>query len=548
MNIAELHEAIAAAIPDAECLVFGDRRMTWGDITDRSRRLGAIFRAHGLGLHKERCELENWQSGQDHIALYMYNCNEYMEGMLGAFKCRATAVNVNYRYKEDELVYLLDNSQSKAIIFHSQFAPMLESIRDKLPLITLWIQVDDGSGTPLMAGALDYDEILTAAEPEPMDEGVTSDDLFVVYTGGTTGMPKGVLWRQQDILFSLMSQLPSDISLPDFVESAIKKVKAGRGGKAMPLAPMMHASGSCMAFGAWFRGDVVVLQKTVDSFDAEEIVSTMEREKVNHATMIGDAFALPLLKEMDRKPYDLSSMTFMNSGGALLSEINKDRLQAHMPNLILLDAVGSSEAGRQAINISSGGKTTSSVKFQMLEHSCVVDADCTRILKSGETEIGWVAQGGHVAMGYFNDAEKSAATFPIIEGMRYAIPGDRATLNEDGTFQFLGRESITINSGGEKIFAEEVEIAIKSLGGIEDAQVVGVPSKEWGQKAVALVSVQDGHDIDEAAVRAHCRAIISTYKVPKNVIVMDVIKRAPNGKADYKWAAQIAAQTPGVVS
>lgn len=193
MNIAELHEAIAAAIPDAECLVFGDRRMTWGQINDRTRRLGAIFRAHDLGLHTERCELENWQSGQDHIALYMYNCNEYMEGMLGAFKCRAAGVNVNYRYKEDELVYLLENSEAKAIMFHAQFAPVLEGIRSKLPLIKLWIQVDDASNTPLMDGAIDYETALAEASPEPMDAQATSDDLYIVYTGGTTGMPKGVL-------------------------------------------------------------------------------------------------------------------------------------------------------------------------------------------------------------------------------------------------------------------------------------------------------------------------------------------------------------------
>lgn len=315
----------------------------------------------------------------------------------------------------------------------------------------------------------------------------------------------------------------------------------------MPLAPMMHASGSCMAFGAWFRGDTVILQETVDSFIGEEIISTMEREKVTHATLIGDAFALPLLEEMDRKSYDLSSMVMINSGGAMLSEHNKIRLQDHMPNLVLLDAVGSSEAGRQAINISARGKTTSSVDFEMLENSCVISADRTRVLEAGEDEIGWIAQGGHVAMGYFNDEEKSVKTFPIIGDMRFAVPGDRATLNPGGGFHFLGRESITINSGGEKIFAEEVEVAIKAIAGIEDAQVVGVPSPEWGQKAVALVSLLEGCALNEAEIRAQCRKIISTYKVPKNVIVLDAIKRAPNGKADYKWAAQVATNAPGVV-
>ena len=546
MNIAKLHEAIAAAIPDAECLVHGERRMTWGQINDRTRRLAAYFTAHGLGLHTQRESLENWQSGQDHIALYMYNCSEYMEGMLGAFKCRASAVNVNYRYKEDELVYLLDNSQAKCVIYHAQFAPMLQGICSRLPHVRLWIQVADHSGEPLMRGAVDYETILASTPAQPMDQDASSDDLYIVYTGGTTGMPKGVLWRQEDMLFSLISQLPADTPEQKFVDFAQQKALDGASGKCMPLAPMMHASGSCMAFGAWFRGDVVVLQNTVDRFDSEEIVATMEREQVTHATLIGDAFAQPLLQEMDRKTYNLSAMAMINSGGAVLSQHNKARLQKHMPNLVLIDAVGSSEAGSQAVNISTNGKTTSSVNFQMLAHSCLVNSDRTRILAGDEKGIGWVAQGGHVAMGYLNDAHKSAETFPVIDGMRYAVPGDRAKFDEAGGFHFLGRDSITINSAGEKIFAEEVEVAIKSLEGIEDAQVVGVKSQQWGQKVVALVSLVAGGVLTEDAIRHHCRSIISTYKVPKQIIFMDTIKRAPNGKADYKWAADIATRRSAV--
>ena len=467
------------------------------------------------------------------------------EGMLAAFKCRASAVNVNYRYKEDELIYLLDNSQAKAILFHGQFAPMLNHIRKRLPRLRLWVQVDDGSGEPLMDGAVDYESILAGTAPKPMDPDASSDDTYIVYTGGTTGMPKGVLWRQEDMFFSLISQLPATTPIQKFVDFAANKAAEGACGKAMPLAPMMHASGSCMAFGAWFRGDAVVLQATAERFDAQEIVSTMAREKVTHATLIGDAFARPLLQEMEREDYDLSAMAVIQSGGAMLSEHNKEGLQKHMPNMLLIDAVGSSEAGSQAVNVSSGAKTTSSVNFQMLEHACLVDADRTRILQPGEKEVGWVAQGGHVAMGYFNDEQKSAATFPVIDGMRYAVPGDRATLNEDGGFHFLGRESITINSGGEKIFAEEVEVAIKTFAGIGDAQVVGVASKQWGQKVVALASLEADCLHDEAAIRAHCRGVISTYKVPKHVILVDTIVRAPNGKADYKWAADVAAQTLG---
>jgi len=546
MNIAELQEAIAGALPEFECLIYGERRMTWAEVNDRTQRLAAYLRKQDFGIRKERADLTNWQSGQDHIALYMYNGNEYLESMLGAFKCRATTINVNYRYKEDELVYLLEDSESQGIIFHAQFAPMLDNLRSRLPNIRLWIQVDDGSGEGMLEGALDYEQVLADTAPAPMDTDASSDDLYMVYTGGTTGMPKGVLWRQHDMLFSLISQQPQDTSIEQFVQAARHKANQDVVGKSMPLAPMMHASGSCMAFGAWLRGDAVVLQKTADRFDAEEIVSTMEREKVNHATLIGDAFAQPLLKEMDHKSYDLSAMSFINSGGAVLSEHNKQRLQEHMPNLTLLDAVGSSEAGRQAVSIYTSGGTNKSLNFKMLENSCVVNYDCDRILRAPEKEPGWVAQGGHIAMGYLNDADKTRRTFPVIDGMRYAIPGDRARLDDNGGFQFLGRESITINSGGEKVFAEEVELAIKSLQGIEDTQVVGIPSREWGQKVVALVATHARADLDENSITAHCRDAISAYKVPKHVVFVEQISRGPNGKADYKWAKETALSQLGV--
>ncbi len=542
MNLARLQEAISAAIPATECLIFGARRYTWADYNDRTRRLAEFMRRQGLSLHQERGELENWQSGQDHVALYMHNGNEYLEALMAAFKCRATAINVNYRYKGDELVYLLRDSGAKAIIYHGRFAAMLETLRPQLPDIKIWVQVEDGTGAALLDGAVEFEAALAACPPAPMDSDCSDDDLFIIYTGGTTGLPKGVLWRQTDIFFGLIAQTPVGTSQEQTVADVRRRVNKGRTkgnlGKAMPLAPMMHASGTCMSLGAMFRGSAIVIQETVDRFDAAEIVAMFERERITQATLIGDAFALPLLAEMDKGGHDLSAMSMINSGGAILSPRNKERLQAHMPEMLLVDAVGSSEAGRMAMNLSKGGETESSVDFKMDVNACVISPDRTRILRPGDDDIGWVAQNEPVALGYLNDPEKTAHSFPTIAGRRYAVPGDRARMNDDGSYHFMGRDSITINSGGEKIFAEEIEAALKVMPGILDAQVVGIPDKTWGQKVVAIVSTEI--ELGEAQVRDHCKALIADYKAPKSVVFVAELYRAPNGKADYEWARDIA--------
>ena len=545
MNLAKLQEAIAAAIPETECIIFGQRRFTWGQFNERTRRFASCMTKHGLGLHQERDALENWQSGQDHIALYLYNCNEYLEALLGAFKCRAAAINVNYRYKGDELVYLLKNSGAKAIVFHARFAEMLEGLRDQLPEITVWLQVADDSDAPLMEGAIDYEAALASSNPDQIDPGCCDDDLFIIYTGGTTGMPKGVLWRQTDIFFGLIAQTPVGTTQDQTVADVRRRVDGGRLGKAMPLAPMMHASGTCMALGAMFRGSAIVIQDTVDHFDAREIVSIFEREEITQATLIGDAFALPLLAEMDRGDYNLSAMSMINSGGAVLSPNNKIRLQEHMPEMLLVDAVGSSEAGRQAMNLSKGGKTKSSVDFSMDPTARVISEDRTRILQAGDDETGWVAQREPVAMGYLNDGPKTAVSFPTIDGERYAVPGDRARMNDDGSYHFLGRDSVTINSGGEKIFAEEVEVTLKSLTGIIDATVVGIQDATWGQKVVAIISTAPDAAITERQVQDHCKTMTASYKAPKNVIFVDEVFRAANGKASYEWARDVANKALG---
>jgi fatty-acyl-CoA synthase len=505
MNLAKLHEAISEHFHDKECLVYGDRRFTWGQFTDRTRRLATLFRKHGLGVYRERSELENWESGQDHIALFLHNCNEYLEGLMGAYKCRAVPFNVNYRYQREELLYLLQNAQTKAVVYHARFAPLLEGIQKQLPEITLWLQVDDDSGQPLLLGALDYERALLASRADPMDESASGDDLFMIYTGGTTGMPKGVLWRQQDIFHALIaSYLPDGITRDEVVEKAVNRMERTRTGMALP--PFMHASGCCIAMGVWFMGNTLVIQSSTGRFVAEEVVQEMASEQVASIAIVGDAFAEPLLSVLDKGEHDLSALRLISSGGALLSERNKQRFQQHLPQVIVYDVLGSSETGQQGMNISRDQQVASSVDFQMTDGSTVIDNSMRKILPAGSEDIGWMAQHGRVALGYLNDPAKTAKTFPVVDGVRYSVPGDRATVNADGTFHLLGRESVTINSGGEKVFSEEVESVIKRLPGVRDAQVIGTPCERFGQQVTALIASQSSVGLTVEDVQQHCRA------------------------------------------
>ncbi len=541
MNLAKLHEAISEHFHDRECLVYGERRFSWGEFTERTRRLAALFRSHGLGAHKERSQLENWESGQDHIALYLYNCNEYMEGLMSAYKCRAVPFNVNYRYRQEELVYLLQNAQTRAIVYHARFAPLLQGIRKQLPEIKLWLQVDDGSGQPLLRGALDYERALRTSHAEPMDESASGDDLFMIYTGGTTGMPKGVLWRQLDIFHALIaSYLPDGISQEQVVELAVSRMERAKTGMALP--PFMHASGCCVAMGVWFMGNTLLIQSSTERFVAEEVVQEMASERVASIAIVGDGFAEPLLEVLERGEHDLGSLRLISSGGAILSERNKQRFQQHLPKVIIYDVLGSSETGQQGMNISRDEQVASSVDFQMTDGSTVIDTGLSKILPPGSDDIGWMAQRGHVALGYLNDPAKTAKTFPVVEGVRYSVPGDRARVNADGSIHLLGRESVTINSGGEKVFSEEVESVIKRLPGVRDAQVIGTPCDRFGQQVTALIASHSSAGLIDEDVKQHCRAHLADYKMPRRVFLVENIERTLTGKPDYEWAKATARQ------
>jgi len=543
-NLATLHEAIAGAVPDRDCIVFRDRRLSWADVTDRSRRFAAVLRDHGHGLVDDPATVEPWASPHDQVALYLHNGNEYLEAMLGAFKARAAPFNVNYRYVAEELIYLLRDAGARAVVYHSAFAPTLGEVLGELEVAPLLVQVDDGSGHPLLPGALEYEAALAAADPALAEALVTSwspDDRYVLYTGGTTGMPKGVLWRQGDFLPAALGFRRRDGS--DF-ESIAEVVDAARPGRlrALPAAPFMHGAAHWNAWSAWLSGGTVVVQDEPSRLDPVDVFRVCEREQVTSLLIVGDAFARPLADELRRCDYDLSALRFLLTGGAVLSASTKDDLIALVPHLTIVDILGSSESGRQGVT-STNAATPSGHgqgRFAPTPSAAIVSADLRRVVPVDDHSEGWLAQRGRVPLGYLGDPGKTAATFPTIDGERFAVPGDRARYDEDGLIELHGRESVTINSGGEKIFAEEVEHALKDHPQVFDAVVVGRPSERWGQEVVALVKLRDGADVTDAQLLATCGRHIARYKFPKAIVRLDHIERSPSGKADYRWATAAA--------
>ncbi|MEM7409161.1 MAG: acyl-CoA synthetase [Myxococcota bacterium] len=532
-NLAWLMEAIAERVPDRECLVFRDRRFLWRDTHERTRRLADVLRRAGLGCHVERGRLENWESGQDHVGLYLHNGNEYLEGMLGSWKARAVPVNVNYRYVDEELVYLFQNSDVRAIVFHARFAPTLARIRAQLPQVRLWLQVSDESSEPLLPGAIDYEAALAGADPSaPRD--LSPDDLYILYTGGTTGMPKGVLWRQEDIFRSAFYTRPVDTA-EEVVERAV------RGDiRALPAPPFMHGAAHWVAFNMWSLGGTIVVQNDPARLDPDDIWSTVERERVTAMTIVGDAFGRPLADALAHGNYDTSSLRLLTSGGAILTASLKRELLEQLPGVQIVDALGSSESGSQARHETKSAGAAETGRFQLAPDNLVLREDLSGPVAEDSGEVGWLARTGRVPLGYLGDPEKTAKTFPVVGGVRYAVPGDRAALEPNGDLRLLGRDSVTINSGGEKIFAEEVEQALKHHPAVYDTVVVGTPHERWGQQVTALVRLRPDQTPAEEVLLAVARSHIAGYKLPKRFVFVDEIQRSPSGKADYRWAKERA--------
>jgi fatty-acyl-CoA synthase len=532
LNLAAVHEAIAAAIPDRECIVWRDRRLTWADITDRSRRIAAVLSDHGLRPHRSLADCEPWESPQDHVALYLHNGNEYLEALLGAAKARCAGVNINYRYVAEELQHVLADSGAQAIVYHGAFAATLAAVLPSLPHLRLLIQVDDGSGTPLLPEAIEYEAALAAATPRA-PTGLSPDDLYILYTGGTTGMPKGVLWRQADFLAACLG-------IDQTTEQLVAAATTGSL-RALPAPPFMHGAAHWNALSAWLAGGTVVIQDDPLRLDADDILSTVARERVTSLLIVGDAFARPLVDALRNGHHDLSGLRFLLTGGAVLSASVKEELIELVPHLHIVDVLGSSETGRQGVQRSTRARGSSSGTFDRSPTADVLSEDLSRILEPGDVELGWLAQTGRVPLGYLGDPTKTARTFPVVGGVRHAVAGDRARILLDGGIELHGRDSVTINTGGEKVFAEEVEQALKRHPAVFDAVVVGRASERWGQEVVGVVQLRPGsEDTTDDELRAAAAPHIARYKVPKAFVRVPIIQRSPSGKPDYRWAAAAA--------
>jgi len=523
LDIATLHEALAAEFANDPCVI-ADRTWTWTETTDRTRRLASVLRANGLGESRPDASCPAWQTGQEHMGILLHNCAEYLEAQLAAHKASVVPFNINYRYTADELTYLLRDAQPKALVYGHAFTSLLAEVLPSLEIRPLLLQV----GGELLPGALDYEAALAAAKPEVFDP--SPNDRSLLYTGGTTGMPKGVIWRSGDMVsgpFGIRGKDGSPLDLTGAVARA-RRVR----GRILPAPPLMHGAGLAVAMGAWMGGGTVVIPPRPERFDPVVLLDTVERERVTSLCIVGDAFASPIVAELERRHTVPTDLRLIVSAGAALREQLKERLAQLLPRARVTDLIASSE-GMMGRKDAVGGKRMDSSRGAV-----VLSDDRTRLLPPGGEEVGWLATGGAVPLGYLGDPDKTAQTFVSVDGKRYSVPGDRARALADGGIEFLGRDATTINTGGEKVYADEVETVVRALPGIVDAVVVGRPSERWGQEVVALVRNANGGP--RADLGALCRIHLAGYKVPKEFIVVDEIRRHANGKPDYKWAVATA--------
>jgi acyl-CoA synthetase (AMP-forming)/AMP-acid ligase II len=524
-------DEIAQQVPDRVMTVCGERRSTFGQTAERTRRLANYLSHSGFGAHQERDQLQNWECGQDRVALIMHN-DLYPDMLVACLKARVIPVNVNYNYTPREVAELLAYLKPRGVIYHralgAKFADVLPAGADLL------LSIDDGSSVSELRGAVPLEEALAAGDS---DAGVqpSPDDLIMVCTGGTTGRPKGVLWRQADMYVASMNG--ADHDAPEEIHEKVQNL----GAPWFAVSPLMHAAGMWTAFSAVLSGQTVVLHDTSKRFEPRIVLETAEREKVGLMTMVGDAYAGPIAEELGRKSYDLSSLFAIGTGGAGTNLKNQQALLEYLPNILLINGYGSSETGNMGFGHNQRGNHTDTFAFR--DGGLVLSEDYDRFLEAGEAQIGWVARTGRIPLGYFEDPDATSKTFPEVSGIRVVISGDRAAIDADGTLRLFGRDSLVVNTGGEKVFVEEVEEVLRVHPDIVDALVVGRESERWGQEVVALVHLRDGVELSHETLHGHCVAELARFKAPKEFIAVDQVKRLGNGKADYRWAKSRAAQS-----
>jgi fatty-acyl-CoA synthase len=537
-NWATLWEALADAQPDQTAVVIGADTLTWSELDDRAARLATVLSERGAGIGTR-------------IAQLMYNCTEYLESSYAAFKLRATPVNVNYRYKAPEIAYICDNAGAEVLIFHGSLGPQVADAVADIPTLRVLLQVDDGS--PLVEGAEWYHELVAAAAPaERIDR--SGEDTLMLYTGGTTGNPKGVVWRHVDLFGALgfTAYVSAGVDVPTTPEEvgriAAELHAEGRSPVMLCAPPLMHGTALFLAIGAFVMGGTVVLLGS-RSFDANELWDLVQRHRVTQISLVGDAFARPLNAALDEAEangviHDLTSVTRIVSTGATLSADQKRAFQRRLPNAVIIDMIGASEGGPFATSMTMPGtEPPETAVFTVPPNVVTIDPMTDQVLPRGSDVPGMLAATGPMPRGYWGDEAKTAETFRTIDGVRYTVPGDFATIAEDGTVTLLGRGSVCINSGGEKIYPEEVEVAARKHPNVIDANAVGVPHERFGEAVVLVCSVKE--PTTEADVIATVKASIADYKAPRRVVFVPEVYRAPNGKADYRWAREraIAATT-----
>lgn len=529
-HFATAWEAVADHCADRVAVVTDHRRTSWRDLQDRAARIAQVLTEHGLGVDSK-------------VGTYLHNSAEYIESQFAAFKIRGCPINVNYRYKADELVYLLDNADAEAVVYQACYAMRIWEIRDQLPKVKVFIQVDDGTEA-LLEGAIDYETAITRTEPMPRIERPASD-VYMLYTGGTTGMPKGVMYPGGEFCANLtgLGAMSRELPPPTSIEALSEYLASvPRPPVSLVACPLMHGTGMWLgAMVPMSAGGTVVLTSKL-GLDPDLLWGLVEENSVTDMVIVGDAFARPLLNALDDAEkrghaYDISSLERVTSSGVMWSsEIKQGLLRHH--DMILQDIMGSSEGGMGS-SITSREGAAKTAKFELNDGVAVFTDDGRRV-EPGSGEIGKIATSGGVPIGYYKDPVKSAETFKEIDGVRYSFPGDYAQVEADGSITLLGRGSVCINTAGEKVFPEEVEEAVKLHPAVFDCLVVGVPDERFGERVVAVASYRSGEICDEGTVIDFTRDHLAGYKVPKHVLFVDQVQRAPNGKADYKWAKRAA--------
>lgn len=557
-NLADILEAVAKIDPSRPAQVvvgFGGaakdrparrRVFSWGELDSRASSLARFLVERGAGR-------------QAKVAQYLYNAPEYLESAFACYKGSLVPVNTNYRYVESELLYLWHNADVEAVVFHGCFAERIAAVRDQLPAIHTWLWVDDSTG-PCPAWATDY----TSAVAGPCDLELPwerdGDDLWLLYTGGTTGMPKGVMWRQDDLFQIGNEARPEPYDLTAGLAGLRRQLEVGLGRESdleasppivvrpvqMPACPLMHGTGYLTAQGALLAGGCVV---TVENrrFDPTITLDAIEQEGVQSLAIVGDAFARPLVQVLDAEPdrWDISSLVAMVSSGVMWSEEVKQGLLRHHPRLILTDSLGSSESIGMARTESTSNQSGATARFTLGDHACLLDEQGAKV-EPGSGVVGRIAVSGRIPQGYYKDPEKTAQTFPVLDGVRYSVAGDYATLEADGALQLLGRGSVCINTGGEKVFPEEVEEALKSHVAVRDAVVVGVPDIRFGQAITGVVVLQDQQMVEGEELIAWVKQSLAPYKAPRKLLFRPSVERAANGKADYNGLKQWAIEQLGL--